>query len=679
MPQINKILFVTLSNIGDVILTLPALDILRHNFPRAKITVLSGLRPKQIFENNPGINKLIVYNKRSGIKENIRLFRELKKEKFDLVVDLRNSLFGALIPARYKTSPFLVVPYNLMHMKYRHLYRLPKVVQRISPAEGKSIHIRPGDEDYLFRVFDENKIKPTDKIVVIAPGARSHTKRWSQDKFADLSRILTKELGLRVILVGDENDISICAYIAKKCGCDILDLSGKTSIAQLALLLKRSKLLVTNDSAILHLASYLNVPVVGIFGPTNELKYGPWSEVSSIVKKDIICRPCEAAQCKFKTLECLNLVKTEDVLKSVKEILNNRRRRMEANIYNPFKRILLVRTDRIGDVALSTPVIKALRETNRNSYIAMMVSPYAKEILEGGPYLDEIIIYDKNAKHKGLSRSIKFSQNLKKKFFDLAVILHPTNRVHLTTFFARIPKRIGYDRNLGLLLTQKLKHTKQFGEKHELEYNLDLLRPLGIETKDKKLYMPLRLESEEWIQAILRQEGVGPRDKLLAIHPGASCPSKVWPEDRFARVADSLAEKYGFKVLLVAGPKDLKKAEGVLKNIKHPVINLAGRTSVSQLASVLKRCSLFISNDSGPVHISSAVGTPVISIFGRNQKGLSPKRWGPTGLKDRIVHKEVGCIECLAHNCVKEFACLKAISVDDVVGVADSILQDITV
>jgi len=107
----------------------------------------------------------------------------------------------------------------------------------------------------------------------------------------------------------------------------------------------------------------------------------------------------------------------------------------------------------------------------------------------------------------------------------------------------------------------------------------------------------------------------------------------------------------------------------------HPVINLAGKTSVSQLASVLKRCNLFISNDSGPVHIACAVETPVISIFGRSQKGLSPARWGPTGKKDRILHKYVGCIECLAHNCVKEFACLKAITVDDVVSAADSILK----
>jgi lipopolysaccharide heptosyltransferase II len=187
--------------------------------------------------------------------------------------------------------------------------------------------------------------------------------------------------------------------------------------------------------------------------------------------------------------------------------------------------------------------------------------------------------------------------------------------------------------------------------------------------------MPIKPESEKWVEELFQQEGIEKTDKLLVIHPGASCPSKIWPSERFAEVADRLMEKYGFKVLLIAGPKDIKIAQEVIKKMRHPAVNLAGKTSVSQLATILKKCQLFISNDSGPVHIASAVGIPVISIFGRNQKGLSPLRWGPLGRKDRVLHKEVGCIECLAHNCVKEFACLKAISVEEVLNTVDLILK----
>jgi ADP-heptose:LPS heptosyltransferase len=173
----------------------------------------------------------------------------------------------------------------------------------------------------------------------------------------------------------------------------------------------------------------------------------------------------------------------------------------------------------------------------------------------------------------------------------------------------------------------------------------------------------------------LSQDGINKSDRLIAIHPGASCPSKIWPNERFAQVADKLIDRYGVKALIIAGPKDIALAQNVMQRMRHPAVNLAGKVSLSQLASALKRCQLFISNDSGPVHIASSVGVPVISIFGRNQKGLSPKRWGPVGEKDKVIHKEVGCIECLAHNCKKDFACLKAITVDEVLKVADSILN----
>lgn len=187
--------------------------------------------------------------------------------------------------------------------------------------------------------------------------------------------------------------------------------------------------------------------------------------------------------------------------------------------------------------------------------------------------------------------------------------------------------------------------------------------------------MPLKEESEKWAEELMSKHGLKSGDKFLLINPAASCPSKVWSPERFSEVADRLSTKYGFKVFIVAGPKDLALAGKVINNMRVKAFSLAGKTSVSQLASILKRATLFISNDSGPVHIASAVGTPVIAIFGRKQPGLSPKRWGPVGLKDKFLHKDVGCVECLAHNCKKGFACLRAITVDDVILYADSILQ----
>lgn len=677
-----KILFVTLSNIGDCILSLPVLDALRQKYPQAKITCLVPPRPKEIFVNNPAVDSVIIFDKHARLREKIKLFFSLSREGFDEIIDLRNSFFGAFLPAKKRSSPLRMIKRGIKHMKDRHLFRAGLCSVPLKHGAFQSLNISTSDKQFIEGVLSENKFN-RDKLMVISPGSRSQAKRWDKRNFCRLCKMFIQE-GWQIVLAGDAADHPLCGYIRQECGANIIDLSAKTTIGQLAALLRQARLLITNDSASMHLASYLNVPVAAIFGPTNEKKYGPWSENSVVVKKDIFCRPCEKAQCCFGTPACLAAIRPEDVFNQVKLLLSHCEEysgeaisiaRGSQNSGKQYRRILVVRTDRIGDVLLSTPVIKALRRKYPQAYISMMVAAHAKDIVEGNPYLDEVIVYDKDGKHKSWLRTLKFAGRLKKKKFDLAVILHPTNRAHLLTFLAGIPERLGYNLKLGFLLNVRKEHKKQEGLKHEAEYNLDLLGDLGITGNAPDLFMPIRDESEQWVKDLFEKEGIRETDKLLAINPGASCPSKLWPAGRFAEVAGELARRYNFKILILAGPKDILLADKIARKIKGKTMNLAGKTSVSQLASVLKKCVLFISNDSGPVHIASALGTPVISIFGRNQAGLSPRRWGPLGKRDKYLHKEAGCIQCLAHNCQKEFACLKAISVEDVLSAAESVLK----
>ncbi|MCK4827650.1 lipopolysaccharide heptosyltransferase II [bacterium] len=344
-----------------------------------------------------------------------------------------------------------------------------------------------------------------------------------------------------------------------------------------------------------------------------------------------------------------------------------------------YKRILLIRTDRIGDVLLTTPAIEAVREKFPLAHIAVMVRPYAKEVVDGNPYIDEIIIYDKYGKHKSIMASYYFAKVLKKKNFDVAMIFHPTNRTHIITYLAAIPQRIGYDRNLPFLLTDKIPHTKQFGKMHEIDYALGMLKPLNItDVKRKKLYMPIKGQSENSVNSLFAAESIDANEKKVIFHPGASCASKIWPADRFATVADRLIRNFNVKVIIVGGEdeKDITSAEAMKDYMSDKAVSFAGKLSISELASCLKRAAVFISNDSGPVHIASAVGTPAVVIFGRSLPGLSPRRWGPTGRNDVVLHKDVGCGDtCLAHNCKKDFACLKAITVDEVYEAAERFLN----
>ena len=171
--------------------------------------------------------------------------------------------------------------------------------------------------------------------------------------------------------------------------------------------------------------------------------------------------------------------------------------------------------------------------------------------------------------------------------------------------------------------------------------------------------------------AFLRESGLegGP---IVALHPGASCPSKRWPAERFAAVGDRLTENHGLQVVVLTGPGEAEYGEQVVTRMRQPAARALGRFGLGETACLLRKARLLVSNDSGPVHLACAVGTPVVSIFGRWGGGLSPTRWGPTGERSVALHRDIGCRPCLAHNCTIGFKCLEAIAVDEVVAAAEA-------
>ena len=162
------------------------------------------------------------------------------------------------------------------------------------------------------------------------------------------------------------------------------------------------------------------------------------------------------------------------------------------------KRILITRTDRIGDVILSLPAIKAVRKAFPDDYIAIIVQPRIDDLLKGNPYVDEVIVYDKSKKHKGVLKNLGFIKWLRSKKFDIVLNLHSTKRMNLLCFLAGIPKRVGYARGKAdFLLTDKIEYTKKLGEKHEAEYSLDILRYLGINPEFSNPFIYVQHEDEK--------------------------------------------------------------------------------------------------------------------------------------------------------------------------------------
>ena len=339
--------------------------------------------------------------------------------------------------------------------------------------------------------------------------------------------------------------------------------------------------------------------------------------------------------------------------------------------YSKIKKILISRTDRIGDVVLSTPVFSTIKAQYPNVHISAMVLKDTAPIVCGNPWIDEVIIFDKKGKHKNWLHTFFFGLDLRNQKFDVAIHLHATNRVNVVSWAAGIPVRIGYQVLQGkhgkndFLLTHKIKEQKWQGKKHEAEYNFDLLKFIGVpQPEHLKLYFPLIQSDFNDLSRIAPTQSLG--DRYVVFHPSASCISKRWPPERLAQVADHLRSRYGILPVIIGEAEGAQHAQKMQNMMKGKSLNLSQKLSLGMLGWLLKRARLLISNDSGPVHLAAAVGTPVISIFGRNQPGLNPVRWRPISERSSYIHKDVGCVVCLAHKCEINFKCLTELLVDDV-------------
>lgn len=654
VKPIHKILVVTLSNLGDVVLTLPVFQSLATAFPRAEMHTVVSDRAKEVFENDERIKKIIVYEKRVSLGEKITLLKQIRRERYDLIVDLRRSLIGLLGGARRRNSYFHFTD-RRMHRTERHLLSLKGLVALDSTGDSGRA------SSWLSRVTELTTGSRQSQTVVAAVGSKSDIKKWPFQSYARLLDRLIAEDGCRVILVGDKNDAKDAEKVRSLMLEEVTDLSGRTNFRELCRVLRQADLLITNDSAPLHIADGLRIPTLAIFGPTDPRKYGPRLSYSQVASHVLFCAPCERAQCRYGH-ECMRELGADEVYARARAMLQDHFMPKNLNI-------LLVRLDRIGDLVLSLPAIGAIRERFPNARISVVTRAATQTILEGHPDVDEVIPYhyEKKGRHRFFLGYFRFLGEIMKRRFDVAFILHPSVRSHLFPFLAGIPYRIGFDTELALLLTKKVLDRRHEGERHESDYTLDIVRAWGVEaSRDLKTELPVYQDETNQILKLLQEAGWNGRDPLVAVHPGASCPSKRWPKERFVELIGKILSGYPHAIGIVGGAEEKKDGEFIRGYFHERVFDLTGKLNLKQLAAFLKKSDLLVTNDSGPVHIAAAVGTPTVTIFGRNQAGLSVKRWRALGEGHRVIQKDVGCVVCLAHRCTIDFECLKAVGVEEV-------------
>jgi heptosyltransferase-2 len=333
----------------------------------------------------------------------------------------------------------------------------------------------------------------------------------------------------------------------------------------------------------------------------------------------------------------------------------------------------------IGDAVMTLPALRTLKLSIPDSKIALLVKPWVSPLFEKNPYVSEIILY-KN-EYRGISGKFRLARMLKKEGFCMSVLFQNAFDAALITFLARIPERIGYSRDgRRMLLTKAVPFDNHARSLHHIEYYLNMLRKAGFDAE----------QSIPWIFLSL-DERLEARDKLkelkrpvIAINPGATYgSSKRWPSERFAELTKRLIDEMKSSVVIFGGPAEIGVADEICKTLEemkrgsqetgemrtekaHPskfsspkVLNMAGRTSLRELVSLISECDLLVTNDSGPMHIGYAVRTPAVALFG----STSPEHTGPVGNGNIVIRKDVDCAPCFERECRdRDLKCMDSIS-----------------
>ena len=335
------------------------------------------------------------------------------------------------------------------------------------------------------------------------------------------------------------------------------------------------------------------------------------------------------------------------------------------------KNILIIKLRHIGDVLLSTPVLRELREAYPDAQLTMLVNRGTEGVLAHNPDINEVLCLEKG----NWNAQLKFVQMLRRRGFDCVIDLTDGDRSAVISLATGAPIRIGFNaehRWRGLLYSTVAKPRPV--DQHRVDYDLCALRALGLDPKPGMPTVSVSLSEEQVVEKWLQEHGLAGEDtpRLLLFQPGARYSLKVWPPERFAQLADRLSDQFGCRILLGGDQREREVAEQVARKTRCAPVVVAGKFSLLQFASLVKRCALFVGNDGGAMHIAATVGTPVVALFGPTY----PQRWGPRGELTQVIYKGLDCRACYHPTCLRgDDSCMQQITVDEVFSAASRMLE----
>jgi heptosyltransferase-1 len=347
---------------------------------------------------------------------------------------------------------------------------------------------------------------------------------------------------------------------------------------------------------------------------------------------------------------------------------------------DPPRSILLVKLSAIGDVVHTLPLLEVLRQNFSEARIDWLVEEEASSMIEGHEDVDHVIVsfrksWQKRLLSQGDRRAVvseikRFLCDLRSHEYDLVIDLHGLFKSGLLTGLARGRRKIGFTggKEGSILFLTDRPYPFDYN-RHALDRYMQTAEYLGCKINSWDGKIPLQAGDKDRIDRLLANH-FSPDDTLIAINPMARWATKLWEEERFTKLSERLRQDLSCKVLFTGSPSDYPVIERIIRGLNPPPLNLAGRTTLRELAYLFTRCRLVMTTDTGPMHIAAAMGVPVVALFGPT----APWRTGPHGKGHTVIQKKLECSPCFRKKC-SDLKCMNTITVEEVFDAVKRIVE----
>jgi ADP-heptose:LPS heptosyltransferase len=691
LNDIQTILFVELlGGIGDVVIALPAIHALARSHPQAKVTVLTFAPGSSLLEFDPMVHQVVNADRRSPRKSLMEL---LHQTPFDLIVSDTN-YDGIAETIAHSNAKYIVTnlwespPPNervgdrfLKILQSHDLIKIEEFHQDLF-----SLHLTIHEHHYA-QQFLGATFRP---LIFLIPDAGMRIKKWSVTHFITLGKRLAQQYQATILIPSSSASIE-ADQIAQGIGKNAQVLPAQ-SLRNLAALLAEADLTIAVDTGLARIAAALNTLTITLFGPSWQGRYGqpsphinfqgfptcPERKIHNFTEQ--FC--WYSGQCPYEWRSCLDDITPDDVFEAATQLLKAEGSRQRAeggntdtrkNILWPAlspvqeptwadaRNVLVMRLDNIGDVIMTSPALRSLKENLPQAKITLMASPAGALTAPLLPAVDEVLPWrvlwqDLGRLEFDPAREWELIETLKQRQFDAAIVFtsfaqspHPAA---LICALADIPLRLGESKEQDWSLTHAV--PPALDTMHQVERNLRLIEWLGFQVRDRRLTLDVPSLNFPRLQP------------YLLLNPWTSCQSRNYDPERFAKAARQLSDMTGWKVVVTGVEKDRDRAAHLLEILAERAIDLIGKTTLAELVALVAQAQLVLTNNTSTMHIADATNTPNVVLFAGTEQEC---QWQPRYSPSRLLRRPTVCSPCYAFTCPYKLECLD-IPVESVIDAA---------